>query len=109
MQDAFLTPYGEILQSRRDYARQVAKRISRGKKLESAAKGYEFFGLHRRHDGWIFREYAPHASYVALVGDFSGWQIDCGLSTYRGINHSEQSCRHLNKMHTAHIKCSGKS
>ncbi len=76
MQDAFLAPYGGILRSRRDCARQVAKRISGGKKLESAAKEYEFFGLHCRRDGWIFREYAPNASYIALVGDFSGWQID---------------------------------
>jgi len=76
MQDVFLHPYREILHERREYARKVAKRISGGKRLENAAKEHEFFGLHRKRDGWVFREYAPHASFLALTGDFTGWQVD---------------------------------
>ena len=37
-------------------------------------RAYEYFGAHRRDEGWIFRLWAPHAHMVQLAGDFNGWQ-----------------------------------
>ena len=31
-------------------------------------------GLHPEAGGWVFREWAPHATAATLVGDFSGWR-----------------------------------
>ena len=37
-------------------------------------RAYEYFGVHRCGEGWIFRLWAPHAHMVQLTGDFNGWQ-----------------------------------
>ena len=42
--------------------------------LTDFAGGHEYFGLHRTADGWTFREWAPNADAVFLVGGFSDWQ-----------------------------------
>lgn len=34
---------------------------------------YEFFGCHRKKDGFVFRVWAPQAKSVRLVGDFNLW------------------------------------
>ncbi|MEG1509548.1 MAG: 1,4-alpha-glucan branching protein GlgB [Clostridia bacterium] len=40
-------------------------------------KAYEFLGAHKlcanKKQGWVFRVWAPHASYVSVVGDFNVW------------------------------------
>jgi len=39
-----------------------------------AFDAYEWYGAHITPDGTVFRTYAPHASKVSVVGDFSGWK-----------------------------------
>ena len=41
--------------------------------LSDFANGYQYFGLHQLKDGWVFREWAPHATDIFLVGDFNNW------------------------------------
>lgn len=38
------------------------------------ASGHEYFGLHADDQGWILREWAPHATAIYLIGAFSRWQ-----------------------------------
>ncbi|MDE6086569.1 MAG: alpha amylase C-terminal domain-containing protein [Muribaculaceae bacterium] len=38
------------------------------------ANAHKFFGLHRDRKGWTFREWAPNASSITLIGDFSDWK-----------------------------------
>ena len=46
-----------------------------GKKtLSDFATGHMYFGLHRTDKGWTFREWAPNATEIYLVGDFNDWQ-----------------------------------
>lgn len=35
---------------------------------------YEYLGVHRMGNGFVFRIYAPNASKVTLLGEFSGWK-----------------------------------
>ena len=42
--------------------------------LSDFATGYLYFGLHRLTDGWVFREWAPNATAIYLIGDFNNWQ-----------------------------------
>ena len=42
--------------------------------LTSFALGFKHFGLHLTEDSWIFREWAPNATKIVMVGDFSDWQ-----------------------------------
>ncbi len=38
-------------------------------------KCYEFLGVHRADDGWVFRVWAPQAAGISLVGGFNGWDL----------------------------------
>ncbi|KAA6306348.1 1 4-alpha-glucan branching enzyme GlgB, partial [termite gut metagenome] len=42
--------------------------------LSEFASGYLYFGLHRTKDGWIFREWAPNATQIYLIGTFTDWK-----------------------------------
>ncbi len=73
-QDPYLTPYSEALLRRIRAVKETEHRLTGGKmSLAEFASGHEFFGLHRTASGWVFREWAPNATTVFLVGDFSGW------------------------------------
>jgi len=37
------------------------------------ANGHHFFGFHREADGWVYREWAPGADGLFLIGDFNNW------------------------------------
>jgi 1,4-alpha-glucan branching enzyme len=42
--------------------------------LAEFASGHEYFGLHFRQGEWVFREWAPNATAIFLIGDISKWQ-----------------------------------
>ena len=73
--DAYLAPFMPIIQSRAKHARELGDRL-RGSSpsLADFASAHEFYGLHHRAEGWVFREHAPHATALWLVGDFSDWR-----------------------------------
>jgi len=75
--DPWLAPYRACLEQRRDRANARADELARGAgSLADFAAGHEFYGLHRTAQGWVFREWAPNAWAIWLVGDFSDWKID---------------------------------
>lgn len=37
------------------------------------ATGHLYYGFHRTQDGWVYREWAPGADALHLIGDFNGW------------------------------------
>ena len=76
--DPYLRPYLGILQHRRERALETEHRLTNGKmSLSDFAGAHEYFGLHRKDGGWIFREWAPNATSIHIIGPFSNWQ-DCG-------------------------------
>ena len=44
--------------------------------LADWAAAHEYYGLHRTRRGWVFREWAPNATSMWLVGDFSKWRTN---------------------------------
>lgn len=71
--DVWLEPWRAIFEERRQRALLLAE--SCGTSLADFAQGHEYFGLHRLADGsWVYRDWAPHATSLQLVGDFSSWQ-----------------------------------
>ncbi|MBQ7163619.1 MAG: alpha amylase C-terminal domain-containing protein [Bacteroidales bacterium] len=72
--DPWLKPYEQAIAGRYAYALQKEKELCGDKTLSDMANGYLYFGLHRTGQGWVFREWAPHATAIALVGDFNQWQ-----------------------------------
>ena len=72
--DPWLAPHERAIQSREAYVSSTLKKVLDGKSPAEFALGFHHFGLHRTQDGWIFREWAPNATRLVLVGESSDWQ-----------------------------------
>jgi 1,4-alpha-glucan branching enzyme len=76
--DPYLSPYRDILRHRLLKVENTVLRLTKNKtSFLDFASGHEYFGLHRKADEWIFREWAPNATRLFLVGAFSEWCEDC--------------------------------
>ena len=73
--DPWLTPYSGAIEGRHDHALWRESQLTGGKmSLTDFASGYLYYGLQRTDSGWAFREWAPNATEIFLIGDFSGWE-----------------------------------
>ena len=72
--DPWLAPHERAIQSREAYVSSTLEKVLNGKSPADFALGFRHFGLHRTQDGWIFREWAPNATRLVLVGESSDWQ-----------------------------------
>ena len=74
--DPYLEPFEEAINGRHEHAQWKKSQITNGGKrsLADFASGYEYYGLHKMKRGWVFREWAPNATDLYLVGDFSDWK-----------------------------------
>lgn len=74
--DSWLEPYEDAIRGRHEHALwKIAQLTRNGKKtLSDFASGHLYFGLHKLAKGWVFREWAPNATEIYLIGDFNNWQ-----------------------------------
>ncbi len=73
--DQWLKPFEEAINGRHQNALRKMQELTGGKQsLSEFASGYLYFGLHRNEDKWVFREWAPNATRVFLIGDFTNWK-----------------------------------
>lgn len=74
--DPWLEPYRAAIEGRYQYFVQKEKELTQkgSISLSDFASGYLYFGLHTTQQGWVFREWAPNAQAVYLIGDFNNWQ-----------------------------------
>ncbi|MDR3350893.1 MAG: alpha amylase C-terminal domain-containing protein [Prevotellaceae bacterium] len=73
--DVYLEPFRKVIEKRREQAAQKEREFcGEHAALSDAANGHLFYGLHRTRKGWVFREWAPNAIAVYLLGDFNGWK-----------------------------------
>ncbi|MBQ5996296.1 MAG: 1,4-alpha-glucan-branching enzyme, partial [Bacteroidales bacterium] len=73
-QDPWLKPFESQIADRKIQADRKEVNLTGGQSLHDFAAGHLYFGLHRTPDGWVFREWAPNATSIHLIGDFSGWK-----------------------------------
>ena len=72
--DPLLRPFrAEILRREETIQAMHDRLVPQGKSLEDIALGHAFFGLHFQDQQWIFREWAPNATAIFLVGNFTDW------------------------------------
>ena len=83
LDDVYLKPFENAIRGRAENAFRRARELTCGKSLSEWASAHEFYGLHRTKDGWVFREWAPNATSMWLVGDFSGWKINPDFELFR--------------------------
>ena len=74
--DRWLEPYEAAITGRHEHALEVRSELTArtGGSLSRFALGYLYFGLHQENGGWVFREWAPNATEIYLIGDFNNWQ-----------------------------------
>ncbi len=73
--DPWLEPFTDAIEGRhQDAIRKETELTANGKTLREFANAYEYFGLHRTDKGWVFREFAPNATAIYLIGDFNDWK-----------------------------------
>ena len=74
--DPWLEPYRSAIEGRYNYFLQKKKELTQNGKisLSDFASGHLYFGLHPTKKAWVFREWAPNASAIYLIGDFNHWE-----------------------------------
>lgn len=72
--DPGLKPYESDINLRMDlYKKEKEKLLHDGKSIVEFANGADYFGFHRVKGGWVYREWAPAADAIYLIGDMNGW------------------------------------
>ena len=73
--DSYLEPFSDQIRRRLENIKETEQRLTQGKmSLAEFASGHEYFGLHFQAGKWVFREWAPNATTIFLIGDMSNWQ-----------------------------------
>ena len=74
--DSWLEPYKAIIEQRNRQILTKKREIAgTGGLLRKAVNGGMYYGLHRGADGsWYFREWAPNATKLFVIGDFNDWR-----------------------------------
>ena len=92
--DPYLKPYKAVLSRRINKIGDMEARLTQGRMtLRDFASGHEYFGLHFKDDQWIFREWAPNATAIYLIGDMyehmsigdDNLVVDRGLALHKMI------------------------
>ena len=95
LDDEYLKPFEGAIRGRAAHAFARAEELTQGKKsLADWASAHEYYGLHKKpRGGWVFREWAPNATSMWLVGDFSQWKIDPRFECFRIPNSDVWECK----------------
>lgn len=73
--DPWLTPYKDAIIGRFESIKRQEKKLTNCNQisLSEFASGHLYFGLHKTKDNWVFREWAPNAKEIYLIGSFNNW------------------------------------
>ena len=72
-QDRALLPFEKDINLRMDNYRRMRYALVQNGSLSNFANAHEYYGFHHTLDGWVYREWAPAADALYLMGDFNGW------------------------------------
>ena len=74
--DPWLEPFKTAIEGRYEHALSKESELTENgdQTLSDFATGYLYFGLHRTNEGWVFREWAPNATQIYMIGTFSDWK-----------------------------------
>lgn len=73
--DPYLEAFRDDLALRqRNYLNKRDELVGENGRLTDFANAHHYYGFHRTETGWVYREWAPNAHLLFLVGDFNDWQ-----------------------------------
>ncbi|MCR5519981.1 MAG: alpha amylase C-terminal domain-containing protein [Bacteroidales bacterium] len=73
--DPWLEPFKGAIERRNERLRDEIAHIQ-GKRpsLSDGINNHLYYGLHKTAEGWVFREWAPNATRIYLIGQFNNWK-----------------------------------
>lgn len=75
--DPWLAPYTDAIVGRhKDALKKELELVGKKGNLVDFANAHKYFGLHKTKTGWVFREWAPNATEIYLMGTFTDWHED---------------------------------
>lgn len=79
--DPYLAPYKDAIEKRHERILEERDKIALDGSLADGLNNHLYYGLHRDADGsWVFREWAPNASRIYLIGEFNNWRRTAAYS-----------------------------
>ena len=72
--DQYLMPFKGAIDARHERIEATRKFIAGKGKLKDGVNNHMFYGLHREGEEWVFREWAPNANRIYLIGAFNNWK-----------------------------------
>ena len=78
--DPWLKPFKTAIDERHERIAAAAEKLeknaggSAAHSVAHAANNHLYYGLHRTGTGWVFREWAPNATRIYLIGEFNNWK-----------------------------------
>lgn len=75
-EDSWLDPYMYDVKERFERFKNAQRDIENAEgSLLNFAKGHEYYGINfdKEKNGWTYREWAPNAHSLSLIGDFNEW------------------------------------
>lgn len=73
--DPYLKPFQPAIDARHDRIEAEKEKIAIDGSLSKGINNHLYYGLHKLKNGsWIFREWAPNATRIFLIGDFNNWR-----------------------------------
>ena len=73
--DEWLEPYKDVIDRRHKMILDLKDRLSVDGSLSKGMNNHSYYGLHRDAAGnWVFREWAPNANKIYLIGEFNNWK-----------------------------------
>jgi 1,4-alpha-glucan branching enzyme len=74
-EDPWLEPYEKIIFLRQKAAMdRIDQLCKNSQSLRNFASGHLYYGLQKTKIGWTFREWAPNAEKIFLIGEFNNWK-----------------------------------
>ncbi len=75
-EESWLQPYGEVIQQRHArFQATYSAIVDYAGSIVEFASSHEYYGIQidTIRKGWTYREWAPHAQALYLIGDFNSW------------------------------------
>ncbi|PLX15129.1 MAG: 1,4-alpha-glucan-branching enzyme [Salinivirgaceae bacterium] len=102
--DPWLEPFQEkIIYRNQKYLNKLAWINEQFGSIKEFASAHHSYGLHKTKNGWVFRENAPNAAAIYLIGDFNNWEKSevyqlksIGFNNWE-ISLPEKAIKHLDK------------
>ena len=93
-QDGYLEPYAPVIRRRLHHINHTHHKLIQDKtSLADVVSGHEYYGLHFINGEWIFREWAPNATRIFIIGEMTDWREDVRYALTRKNDNGDWEVR----------------